>query len=306
MTRRFDVAETFAYVDNCLTPAQRSAFEARLREEAELRREVALWEMQNAAIRAAFGAPVSARAAIDLGRNSNENQAVRIVAAPLEWPPVASLRPAEPRALPAAPRAAAAPSAQKSPTSVAKPATSAAKGTRMEGRLLRRALIAIVATAVALLFVATNNPSWPSDKLTVAGLAAYRAFAAPTAPTPLEVRTSDPGALSRWLAPQFARGVVAPQLRSSALRLIGGRIAPGTAANAAFLVYEDAHGSRVGLLIEPLDAPPPTQPQIQKREGLTVAAWTDAGHGFVAIGTDRKAVGELTGLVAALDRVAMR
>jgi anti-sigma factor RsiW len=299
VTSRFDVAETFAYVDNCLTSAQRSDFEARLREEAELRREVALWETQNAAIRAAFGAPVSARAAIDLGRNSNENQAVRLAVSEVDWRTATSLRTAEPKVWPAPPRAKTPTTAQKPPATVAKPAENPARQTRTERKSLRRVLVAVLAMAAALFFVATNNPSWPSDKLTAAGIAAYRAFAAPAAPTPLEFRTSNPAALTRWLAPQFARGVVAPELRSSALRLIGGRIAPGTAAGAAFLVYEDAHGNRLGLLIEPLDAPLPSRPEIRKREGLTVAAWTDAGHGFVAIGTDRDAVVELTGLVAA-------
>jgi anti-sigma factor RsiW len=299
VTGRFDVAETFAYVDNCLTPAQRSAFEARIREESELRREVALWEAQNAAIRAAFGAPVSARAAIDLGRNSNENQVVRVAASEVDWRVATSLRTAEPKVWPAAPRVKAPTTAPKPPTTVAKPGTSPAPATRTEGRSRVRAIAAIVAMAAGLLFVAASNPSWPSDKLTTAGLAAYRAFAAPAAPTPLEFRTGDPEALTRWLAPQFARGVVAPQLRSSAFKLIGGRITPGTAASAAFLVYEDAHGSRIGLMIEPLDAPLPSRPQIRQRGRLTVAAWTDAGHGLVAIGTDREAVVELTGLVAA-------
>ena len=158
--------------------------------------------------------------------------------------------------------------------------------------------MAIVVMAATLLFVASPpNPSWPRDKLIAAGVAAYRAFAAPSALIPLEFQTSDPEALTRWFSPQFARRVAAPELRSGALKLIGGRIAPGTMASAPFLVYEDAHGDRVGLLIEPLDAPAPSVPILRWREGLSVAAWTDAGHALVAIGADRGSVVELTALI---------
>ena len=62
-------------------PADRRAFEARLRQNAELRRQVGLWESQNRAIRAAYGAAASARAAIDLGGSSNENVPVWMASA---------------------------------------------------------------------------------------------------------------------------------------------------------------------------------------------------------------------------------
>ena len=74
MTGRCDPAEALAYVDDCLEPAVRTAFERRLKVDPELRREVALWESQNRAIRAAFGAPPR-HPPLDLGRASNENVA---------------------------------------------------------------------------------------------------------------------------------------------------------------------------------------------------------------------------------------
>ena len=291
MTSGSDAAETFAYVDNCLTPAERRAFEARLRDDPQLRREVALWESQNAAIRSAYGAPAATPAAIDLGRNSNENQPARIAVPSQDWraggPGRTGEPPTELKPLLTTPRSRAAPAPART-LRQAKPAR----------RSFARAALAIVALTAALLFVGPlDAPSWPRDKMIAAGLAAYRAFATPTALTPLEFRTGDPQALTQWLAPQFSRGVAAPELRSSAFKLIGGRIAPGTIASAAFLVYENARGNRVGLLIEPLDAPSPTKPKTRKRESLSVAAWTDAGHGLVAIGVDHAAVAEFTDLV---------
>ena len=286
MTERFDAAEAFAYVDNCLAPVERRAFESRLRDDADLRREVALWESQNEAIRAAYGAAVPSRAAIDLGRTSNENMPVWMAAAAQSRRAAAISRNAEPRSWP--PRAEAA--AARAPS-----AEAASPRPR-----LGRGLLATVVFATALLFAAPpGGPLWPRDKLIAAGLAAYRAFATPATLTPVEFRASDPDALTKWFSPQFARGVVVPRLPPYPFKLLGGRIAPGTTASAAFIVYQTARGDRVGLLIEPLDAPSPSPPEALSVDGVSLAAWTDAGRGLVAIGADSESIVELTRLIDA-------
>ena len=117
MTSRADPAETLADLSPMSTIAStrtaRRDFEARLGADAELRREVALWQAQNREIRAAFGAPP--RDALDLGGVSNENglAARRPVDAPAGWR-AALVRPAQaPRSptLLASTRRAAAPGA---------------------------------------------------------------------------------------------------------------------------------------------------------------------------------------------------
>lgn len=288
MTGRFDAAEAFAYVDNCLGAAERRAFEARLREDAVLRRQVALWESQNGAIRAAFGAAGSTRVAIDLGRNSNENAPLWMAAAAqTRRVAAASASGGEARAW--RPRQEMAAISRSAPSEDVWPRLS-----------LGRGLLALAVFVAGMLTAgAPNGLSWPRDKLIASGVAAYRAFAAPAGLTPVEFRASDPDALTKWLMPQFARGVVAPRLPPGGATLLGGRIAPGTTASAAFLIYGDARGGRVGLLIEPLDAPPPSRPTLRQSEGLNVAAWTDAGRGLVAVGADRESVATLVRLVEA-------
>jgi anti-sigma factor RsiW len=267
--RRREAAAVFAYVDNCLAPAERRAFEARMRDDLELTREVAQWEAQNSAIRAAYGAPASARAAVDLGANVNENAPAPTIAA----------------ARRAGARAKAAP--------VPPPARRAAAGRRIV-----RALAALAALAAGLTIAAPpGGATWPRDPLLEAGLAAYRAFVASSAP--IEFAVADPAAAARWLTAQFAGGVAAPPFASNELRLVGARVAPGMATRAAFLVYEDRLGERVGLLIEPVDAPPAPEPVWREVGGATLAAWTGAGFGLVAAGPRREPVAALARFVAA-------
>ncbi|MGO4870920.1 MAG: anti-sigma factor family protein [Roseiarcus sp.] len=282
MKRPVETAEVFAYVDNCLDPDERRAFEARLRENAELKRQVAKWESQNQAIRAAYGATASARPAIDLGRNSNENVPAWMVAAMQSRRNAAAPRAnAEARSKPS--RSAAAPDAQT--RSAAPPAR----------RFLAGPRVAALA-AILLVVSAPSGPKRPQGELIDAGLSAYRAFAT-GADVPVEFRAGDPDALTKWLAPQFPRGIVVPRISSDELTLLGARIAPGTTTSAAFLVYENRRGERVGLLIEPLDAPAPSRPTLRESGGISVAAWTDAGEGFAAAGSDPEEVAALTRLI---------
>ena len=274
MKRRLDAAEVFAYVDNCLAPAERRAFEARMRDDPELKREVAQWEAQNCAIRAAYGAPASARAAIELGASVNENAPGRKALAP-------ALR--------------RAPAARESGESRAKGPPAAPPARPAVGRRVARSLAAAAAFAAGLLIAAPpGGATWPRDPLLDAGLAAYRAFAASS--VPIEFAAADPDAATRWLVTQFAGAVVAPRFASDELQLIGARVAPGMATRAAFLVYEDRLGERVGLMIEPIDAPPAKKPAWRETGGATLAAWMGAGFGLVAAGPSREPVAALARL----------
>ncbi len=227
MTTSFDAAEAFAYVDNCLAPADRRAFEARLREDPELRRRVGLWESQNTAIRAAYGAPASARGALGLTSGSNENFPAWMAAAnPSRRNADASRAPGETRSKPA--RAGSASGPRRSP---------AARPRFFPGRRV----LAIMALAAGLLAAgAPGGPTSPRGELADAGLAAYRAFAASDAP--VEFGARDPETLAKSLIPQIGGEIAVPRFSSGALTLVGGRIAPGTTARAAFLVYEDRRG----------------------------------------------------------------
>jgi anti-sigma factor RsiW len=267
MTGRVDPAETFAYVDNCLDPQARGAFEARLQADPELRREVARWESQNRAIRAAFGAPP--RSALDLGGVSNENAGRRSAE---------SARSVDDGARPfgQAQKRSAAAAAIAQP----RPAGSGPTARRLAGA---------VAFAAAIVWVGLPSlgPRPPAGLL-AAGAAAARALA----DLPVEFVGGDPAPLAQRLGPRLA---LAPPLAPD-LRLVGARFAPGWRATATLYLYDDARGERVALMVEPLDEFAATPARRGEADGFSVAVWTGAGYGFVAAG---RADADVAALVAA-------
>jgi len=256
MTSRGDPADALAYVDDSLEPEARRLFEARLKADPELRREVALWESQNRAIRSAFGAQT--RSPVDLGRASNENGLRRGAEAP---------RPAETDL-----RSHGVRERRTPPLAVAKPRR---VGPGPAGRrFLGVAALAAAALAVGL----PGSGPEPPASLIAAGASAARALAG----LPVEFGAADPAALAERLGPRLA--LAPPQ--APGLQLVGARFAPGSEATATLYLYEDAHGARVALMVEPLDEAGAAPPLRSDLDGLSLAGWTGAGYGFVAAAAD--------------------
>jgi len=277
MTGRVDPAQTLAYVDDCLDPEARSDFETQLRLNPELRREVAQWESQNRAIRAAFGAP--SRSAPDLGSASNENAVRR---------PDEAAHPADGGARPfGQPRNRRAPA----------PAPSNAKSSAAGPGLAARRVVGAVALAAAIVWIGlpTLEPR-PPAALLEAGASAARALA----DLPVEFVAGDPAAIAQRLGPRLA---LAPPL-TPGLRLVGARLTPGWQATATLYLYEDPRGARVSLMIEPLDEIDAAPARRSDVDGLSVAAWTGAGYGFVAAARDGANVAALVAAAGADESLA--
>jgi anti-sigma factor RsiW len=272
MTGRADPGEALAYVDECLDPEARSDFEARLKADPELRREVARWESQNRAIRAAFGAPP--RGALDLGGASNENGGRRAGEAARSADGASRpLGQARQR------RATARP--------IAKPRRAG------PGPTARR-LAGAVALAAAIVWVGLPSLGLrPPDALLAAGAAAARALA----DLPVEFVAGDPAALAARLGPRLAL----PPPLAPGLRLVGARLAPGSQTTATLYLYENSRGERVALMVEPLDEIAAAAPRRGEADGLSLAAWTGAGYGFVAAAAEDADVAALVAAAGADD-----
>lgn len=265
-----------AYVDNSLSREERERFEARLRNDEDLRRRVDALRAQNEAIRAAFGAAPVSRNALFLGTPANRDATRQ---APVE-PGVR--RGARWEAL----RAGAEWAAQGKA-----PETTGYRWSSRDGWLYRTALFWAGVT-LWLIAGTSGGPPDPRAALLESGLAAYRAFAIAN-PLVLDIATGDVHELARGLGPRFQSLDLAAATSSRGLTLRGARFVPGVVGRAALVVFETPRGRRAGLFIEPLDAPVSRPALTLVRSDLAGAALTSDGFGLAVIGPDAAAVDAL-------------
>jgi anti-sigma factor RsiW len=264
MNEGYASPDAHAYVDNSLTPTERSAFEAALRKDNKLRARVEAWQGQNEAIRLAFGGAPKIRSATAFGRPSNENN-----------PPA---KPGATRGNSVPPRENGAPAATGgvAPRRGSIPAVTAAVGA--------------AAFLIPMLYFCGGPPD-PREPLMQRAATALRA-AEPYADTRLDFVSEDPRAVAAWLAPHFAR-LPPEQLATPGLTLLGVRIVPGLDAAAALVLFEDAKGARAGLLLEPTDALPDLPP-IDGRSGDEIlVAGAENDFAYAAVGPERSGVAAL-------------
>ena len=259
------LADLHAYVDNCLEPDERLAFEQQMAQDPALARRAALWRAQNNAIRTAFDSEGAGAFPISIVRHQNETfgRAARSGAA------------------------GAKPSGEQSPraslTAVAQTGRPSAKMIAPDAvRPWFVWRLGLAALSLCLAFVwAPTATVVPGERLGEAGVAAFRAFARPGV-EPVEFATSDTAEAQAWLTTQLTHPVYLLATPST-LRLIGARIAPYPAASAAFLVYK-AHDRLLGLLVQWLDAPGATAPQLLAADGGAAAIWTWRGQRLALVG----------------------
>jgi anti-sigma factor RsiW len=259
------LSDLHAYVDDCLEPDERLAFEQQMAQDPAIARRAALWRAQNSAIRAAFDGEGARAFPISIVRPQNETfgRAARSGAAGAkpsgEQPPRPTLSAvAETRR----------PLAKVSARDAVRP--------WLEWRL------GLAVLSVCLAFVwAPAATIVPGERLGEAGVAAFQAFARPGV-EPVEFATSYAAEAQAWLTTRLRRPVYLPAT-PSALKLIGARIAPYPAASAAFLVYK-AQDRAIGLLVQSLDAPPTTAPQPLAADGGAATIWTWRGQGLALVG----------------------
>ena len=259
------LSDLHAYVDDCLEPDERLAFEQQMAQDPAIARRAALWRAQNSAIRAAFDGEGARAFPISIVRPQNETfgRVARSGAAGAkpsgEQPPRPTLSAVAQTGRP-----------------LAKVSARDAFRPWLEWRL------GLALLSVCLAFVwAPASTIVPGERLGEAGVAAFQAFARPGV-EPVEFATSDAAEAQAWLTTRLRRPVYLPAT-PSALKLIGARIAPYPAASAAFLVYK-AQDRAIGLLVQSLDAPPTTAPQPLAADGGAATIWTWRGQGLALVG----------------------
>ena len=259
------LADLHAYVDDCLEPDERLAFEQQMAQDPALARRAALWRAQNNAIRTAFDSEGAGAFPISIVRHQNETfgRAAR------------------------SGTTGAKPSGEQPPhptlSVVAETRRPAAKILARDGLrpwLVWRLGLAVLSVSLAFVWAPAATVV-PGKRLGEAGVAAFQAFARPGV-DPVEFATSDTAEAQAWLTTQLTHPVYLPATPAS-VKLIGARIAPYPAASAGFLIYRSQDGA-IGLLVQSLDAPATTAPQLLAADGGAAAVWTWRGPGLALVG----------------------
>lgn len=239
-------ADMLAYADNCLEEGERAAFEERMRREPDIKRQIIVWQAQNAALRAAYveprapAQPVRPKPARDA---PSAAQPARKMRGELEL----RGRLFEPKADP--------------------------RPTRW--RLPRLAKLAAFAAALGLAFWPPNEApaTAPSAR---AALASFRVYADDKAPT-ADYVGQDMRALRRALAGRL--GVIAlPDLATGDWILTAGRVVPGLGGPAALVSLENRRREAAIVLIDPSGEADAARRGVETIDGVNVASWAGAGQ----------------------------
>lgn len=266
-------ADLHALVDGELDSERRRKVEDHLLEHPEDAALVESWRRHNAALRAAFehvaqeAPPLSLRGAALRGGGPALGQA------PIETGAIHWGRPTGPA------------------RSVRRLDELRASRRKQAVLFLILALIAGAAVAGAIVFAlsgsAPTTTSPPGAASLVRGFVGRAEMAHQTYADdarPVELDADHISELLTWLRNRVGFGF-APDLSPLGLRLLGGRITPGAAQPAGFLLYQqDAGGGRVGLYFERAAPGAALVQPPRAAANLTAIEWRGAGMAFVMIG----------------------
>ncbi len=254
-----------AFVDDCLEPDQRLAFEKRMAEDPALAHRATMWRAQNSAIRSAFAGEGPRAFPISIVRHHNE--------VPGKGRRPAAIGARASRELPSRSSLPGFEDASRTATKV---------GAASDFRPLPLWRLVVAAAFVCLGWVWSPAATVvPTNGLGTAAVAAFRAFVRADV-VPVEFATGDRAESQEWLNARLLRPVHLPA-GPSALTLLGARIAPFPGGSAAFLVYA-SEDRRIGLLVRSLDAPMTRAPELLSADGGDAAIWTWRGQGFALVG----------------------
>lgn len=119
---------------------------------------------------------------------------------------------------------------------------------------------------------------------------------------PVEVVAQEEQHLVAWLSKRLAAPLRAPQLDASGYRLLGGRLLPAAGstgdAPVALLMYENAKGKRLSLLVRREAANKDTAFRFSQEGDTRVFYWIDGPFGYALAGDiDREELSRLSRVV---------
>jgi anti-sigma factor RsiW len=163
------------------------------------------------------------------------------------------------------------------------------------GKLRRsiRSWRAAAAAAVVAAFLAGGVVGWMARGASAAAPSRFEIFTGQALDAhkvyvvevrhPVEVTGAERPHLVQWLSKRLDYALRVPDLESSGLRLVGGRLLPGTFGPAAFFMYEGSSGERFTIYYARTDSPP-TAMRFRAAEPFAAVYWIERGLAYVVSG----------------------
>jgi anti-sigma factor RsiW len=151
------------------------------------------------------------------------------------------------------------------------------------------AMAAMLLLGVALGFVTRGWIAMPAAPPTIARQAALAHVAyVPEVRHPVEVAAAEEKHLVAWLSKRLAAPLRAPTLAASGYQLLGGRLLPAAnrddPAPVALLMYENAQGKRLSLLVKREARNEATSFRYSQDGPTNVFYWIDGPFGYALAG----------------------
>lgn len=110
----------------------------------------------------------------------------------------------------------------------------------------------------------------------------YRVYATDSV-RPVELPAEERLQLVRWLSQRIGAPVSAPDLEAAGYGFVGGRLVATPHGPAAFFLYEDGEGRRLGVLTRPMEVEKDARMIEHDEFGVAGVAWADDGIGYSVV-----------------------
>jgi anti-sigma factor RsiW len=167
-----------------------------------------------------------------------------------------------------------------------------------------RSWAAMAAAAAIVAFVLGGTAGWLARGASAAAPAGFDVFATEALDAyklyvvevrhPVEVPGSERAHMTQWLSKRLGEELRIPELQSIGLKLVGGRLLPGSTGAAAFYMYENSSGERFTIYCAKADTP---ETALRYTGGEQIAAfyWVEDKVAYVVSGpADRERLEKVT------------